>query len=312
MQVLIADDDRFSLHILSRRLTGLGHQVTSVEDGNSALSTLQMQHFDIAIIDWMMPGIDGPTLCRQIRQTSGDRYLYVILLTAKDSKSDIVAGLDSGADDYLTKPFSVDELAARLRSGERILQLHESLIEARERLRLMATRDSLTGLLNRRALFDEARAAAQKASGTGRLLAVFLCDVDHFKRLNDTFGHPAGDAALSEIAERISSSLGNGQIIGRYGGEEFMVVMPETSYEIAMESAERVRKSVCGTPFTHVEHRIQVSMSIGAAISSIENPAQLDAILNDADACLLQAKRQGRNQVVWNSMKLDDSGRRHG
>lgn len=299
MRILIADDDRLSQQILKRHLTRLGHEVFALGDGADALEYLSREFPDVAIIDWMMPGLDGPEICRRLRQTSGERYVYVILLTSRDSTVDLIAGLDSGADDYMTKPVNLSELAARLRSGQRILELQQKLIEAREQMRTQATYDALTGLLNRGAIFDMARREMRTANRDGTSLSLLICDVDHFKKLNDTHGHPAGDEALREIASRMSASLRASDWVGRYGGEEFLIVLPRATLPQATEIAERVRRNVCSEPMQIAGAPLSVSVSIGAVVREPEQPTELAELVALADACLLRAKRQGRNQVIF-------------
>lgn len=299
MRILIADDDRVSQRILAKHLAKLGHEVLAVGDGAAALEQLKKELVDIAIIDWMMPGLDGPEVCRTLRSGHADRYVYLILLTAKDSSSDLVTGLESGADDYLTKPVNVPELEARLRSGQRIIQLQENLISAREKLRAQATRDALTGLLNRGALFENVRRELRSASRERGRFAILLCDVDHFKKVNDTYGHPAGDEVLREVASRLSGSLRSSDWVGRYGGEEFMIALPQAAPPQVGEVAERVRKSVCASPIQISTTALPVSISIGAAVSEPEQPREFEELIEMADMSLLQAKRRGRNRVVF-------------
>lgn len=281
-------------------LKHLGHEVCAVSDGGSALQQLTRSPPQLAIIDWMMPGLEGPEICRTLRLLSSDRYIYVILLTAKDTTGELVIGLDAGADDYMTKPIRLQELEARLRSGQRIVMLQEQLILARERMRERATRDALTGLLNRGALFELGSLEMTRADSGGMPLAVLLCDIDHFKRLNDTYGHPAGDAALREVAQRLAESVRSTDLVGRYGGEEFMLVLPDRSLSQMAEIAERVRKAVSERPVVVGSTSIEVTISVGAAACSPVDPQTFEALIKRADDALLRAKKDGRNRVILN------------
>lgn len=298
MRILIADDDPVSQMILTIHLSRLGHEIVAVSDGASALDRLRKEPLDIAIIDWMMPELSGLDVCRILRKGGEDRYTYIILLTGKDGSNDIVAGLDAGADDYLTKPVHVPELEARLRSGQRIIALQENLISAREGLRALATRDGLTGLPNRSALFDLVQRQLRLAHREREGFAVLLSDVDHFKVVNDTHGHPAGDEVLRKVAGRLSASLRASDSVGRYGGEEFLIALPQATAAQAVEIAERVRKRVCDTPVQLPTGDIRVSVSIGIALSHPTRTREFDELVSLADESLLRAKRQGRNRVV--------------
>ena len=308
MRILIADDDRVSLRILQKHLSKLGHTVDTADDGTSALSLLVRDAPDVAIIDWMMPGVDGPELCRRLRQKTEDRYVYMILLTTRDSTGDLVRGLDSGADDYLIKPVNLPELEARLRAGQRIIELQRNLIAARERLRQQATQDALTGLLNRGAIFDWAQRALQGAVRDSGGCALLLVDVDHFKHLNDTHGHPVGDEALREIARRLAAPLRPSDGLGRYGGEEFLIALPHITRPELRPRAEEIRCAVSQAPFLVQGQSIAISVSIGAVISDREPRDTFEALLACADRALLQAKRYGRNRVVVEEETTESRG----
>jgi two-component system cell cycle response regulator len=234
-------------------------------------------------------------LCRRIRSRQGASYQYILVVTAKDDRQDIVRGLEAGADDYLTKPFDKGELRARLRAGTRILTLQEDLIEAREDLRFQATHDVLTGIWNRRALLDllhrEIERAARSHSSTG----VLMLDLDHFKKINDTYGHLAGDAVLTETAQRITQVVRSYDFVGRYGGEEFLVVLPGCDREQAQQSAERIRRAVSGAPVLVASSEISVTISIEATATQSASETEALAV---ADAALYQAKDAGRNRTA--------------
>lgn len=296
MRILIADDDAVSRRLLQATLVRLGHEVTSVGDGTQAIAALLAADAPrLAILDWMMPGADGLAVCREIRQHSMS-YVYVILLTAKDRHEDMVTGLDSGADDFLTKPFNAVELRARLRSGTRVLELQEGLIAAQEALRTEATRDHLTGLLNRRMILEHLTRELNRARHERRPLSVVLVDLDRFKDVNDTYGHAAGDTVLRETATRMRSQLRAYDFIGRYGGEEFLFVLPGADGVTSLSIAERIRLRVTNGPVCVDGIPLSVSVSIGLSCTETAGH-DASALIETADAALYRAKAGGRNRV---------------
>ncbi len=299
MKILIADDEAVSRRLLERTLAGLGHEVTAVGDGLAALAALMSPEGPrIAILDWMMPGATGLEVCRLVRNRPAP-YVYILLLTARDRREDVLTGLDAGADDFLTKPFDALELRARLRSGERIVDLQEGLVRAREALREQAIHDSLTGLWNRGMILEQLGHELHRAEREERPLAVAMADLDHFKRVNDEHGHAAGDAVLREAAERIRSTVRDCDFAGRYGGEEFLLVLPGCDGATAALVAERVRRRVADAPVQTGERLIPVTVSVGLA-SSRPRAARLrpEALIQAADEALYRAKTDGRNRVA--------------
>ena len=287
MRVLIADDDRLSARMLEANLTKSGYEVTVVSDGGHALQILRSDDRpQMAILDWMMPVMDGPEVCRQVRK-SGGPYIYMLLLTGNSDPSAVVTGMDAGADDYIRKPFDPAELHARLRSGKRIVELEE-------KLRRQATIDALTGLLNRGAIMDRLTSEIERSIREGHPLCIAMVDLDHFKKLNDTHGHSAGDTALCEAARKMSFVLRPYDAVGRYGGEEFIVVFPRCDESIAMGIAERIRSSIA-QPIRIEDQQISVTASIGVARAIHSKSA--DAIMQAADDALFRAKQLGRNRV---------------
>ena len=287
MRVLIADDDRLSARMLEANLTKSGYEVTVVSDGGHALQILKSDDRpQMAILDWMMPVMDGPEVCRQVRK-SGGPYIYMLLLTGNSDPSAVVTGMDAGADDYIRKPFDPAELHARLRSGKRIVELEE-------KLRRQATIDALTGLLNRGAIMDRLTSEIERSIREGHPLCIAMVDLDHFKKLNDTHGHSAGDTALCEAARKMSFVLRPYDAVGRYGGEEFIVVFPRCDESIAMGIAERIRSSIA-QPIRIEDQQISVTASIGVARAIHSKSA--DAIMQAADDALFRAKQLGRNRV---------------
>jgi two-component system, cell cycle response regulator len=297
MRILVADDDRFSRMVLKRALTDAGHDIEMVADGDAAVEALCRDDGPrIGIIDWMMPGRNGPEVCEAVRAMGAEPYRYLILLTSRSETADLVAGLDAGADDYLSKPFDAAELRARLRTGARQLELQQQLIEARDALEIQATRDGLTGLYNRRTVLNRLESELMRCCREGRPIGLALIDLDHFKNVNDTWGHLAGDAVLRQACARVEEIVRPYDLVGRYGGEEFIVVVPGAGREQMLRIGERVRACVADGPMTIDSGEIQVTCSIGVA--SMVDVASGNVIIGAADEALYRAKDGGRNRVV--------------
>jgi diguanylate cyclase (GGDEF)-like protein len=294
--VLVAEDDPMFRKILQNWLQSWDYKVIVATDGTQAWSILQQERPpDLLILDWVMPGIDGMELCRRIRERQSASYQYILIVTANDARQDVVRGLEAGADDYLTKPFDKGELRARLRVGTRILTLQEDLIRAREDLRFQATHDVLTGIWNRRAVLELLHREMERAARFHASTGVLMLDLDHFKKINDTYGHLAGDAVLKETAQRITQVVRSYDFVGRYGGEEFLVLLPGCDKEQAEQSGERIRLAVTATPVFAAGSEISVTISIGAT-ATVGGPEA--EVLAKADAALYQAKSAGRNRTV--------------
>ena len=213
-----------------------------------------------------MPNLNGIDLCRLVRERASSPYQYILLVTAKDDKQDLVRGLEAGADDYLSKPFDRDELRARLRTGRRILTLQDEQLKAREELRLQATHDGLTGTWNRNAILDLLHREYELAARSGSTIGVIMLDVDHFKQVNDTYGHLAGDHVLVEAARRMQQAVRSYDLVGRYGGEEFLVVSPDCDREQIQICAERIRSAMAEQPVLALDSRIAITVSAGTAV----------------------------------------------
>jgi len=297
-RVLVADDDAMFRKILQSWLQNWAYEVTIAEDGGKAWEIIQEeQPPELLILDWVMPGIDGPELCRRIREGQRGPYQYILLVTAKDDKQDVVRGLEAGADDYLTKPFDRNELRARLRVGRRILALQDDLIAAREELRFQATHDVLTGVWNRGALLELMDRELQRATRSRTDTGVLMLDLDHFKNVNDKYGHLTGDVVLKEVAHRISHTVRAYDLLGRYGGEEFVAVLPECDKEQLQLSSERIRLAIGGAPILAASSEIATTVSIGGSIAMAGVPSVKD-LLSAADTALYRAKNGGRNRSV--------------
>jgi diguanylate cyclase (GGDEF)-like protein len=251
----------------------------------------------MAILDWMMPGQDGVEVCRRLRAAAREPYTYVLLLTARTDSQDLVEAIDAGADDYLTKPFNSSELRARLRAGRRIVELQEQLLEAQEALRERATHDGLTGLYNRSAILDILRQELARATREPQPFSILMADLDHFKEVNDLHGHLVGDEVLREAARRMKATMRCYDSLGRYGGEEFLAVLPGCDGCGAWMLGERVRQSISDDIFQVKEGRLPITCSIGCATQPVGSTFDTDALIRMADDALYGAKHAGRNRT---------------
>jgi two-component system cell cycle response regulator len=296
LKILIADDDALSRRLLEKTLERAGYEVIAVENGKQALEQLyKLEGPRLALLDWVMPEFDGPAVCRAVRTRSEQAYIYMVLLTSKGSKEETVLGLESGADDYLTKPFNAEELRARLRVGERILLLEDRLVEAREHMRFRVTHDQLTSLLNRGAVMDLLVRELARSHREQKSTAILLGDVDHFKRVNDTMGHVVGDQVLTEIANRLLGSVRSYDFVGRYGGEEFIVVLNNCDPNYALGRAEEIRKSISNRAIHTAKGPHNLTMSFGVLLSGEWGLRPVEQLLHEVDIALYEAKVAGRN-----------------
>jgi two-component system cell cycle response regulator len=298
LKILIADDEALSRRLLEKTLHRAGYEVIAVENGKQALDQLcKLDGPRLALLDWVMPELDGPEVCRAVRTRSEQTYVYMVLLTSKGSKEETVLGLESGADDYLTKPFNAEELRARLRVGERILLLEDRLVEARENMRFRATHDPLTSLLNRGAVLDLLARELQRSHREQKSTAILLCDVDHFKKVNDTLGHVVGDEVLIEIANRLLGSVRSYDFVGRYGGEEFLVVLNSCDPAFAPGRAEAIRKSIANRVIPTAKGPLTLTMSFGVLLSGEWGLRSVEELLHEVDMALYEAKAAGRDCI---------------
>ena len=302
-RVLVAEDDAMFRRILQKWLENWGYQVTVAEDGGEAWSILQQERPpELLILDWMMPEIEGVELCRRIRARQRPPYQYILLVTGKDDKEDLVTGLEAGADDYLTKPFEQNELRAHLLVAKRILKLQQDLINAREELRSQAMHDVLTGIWNRRAVLDQLSCELDRSTRANTTTGVLMLDLDHFKKVNDTYGHLTGDAVLHEVAKRVTESVRSYDTVGRYGGEEFLVVLPNCGKAGIELNAERIRLAISSVPILTDDAKITITVSVGATMATAGAGSNND-VLTAADGALYQAKEAGRNRVCFKSLE---------
>jgi len=299
-RVLIADDDRVSSKLLGGLLTKWGFEVETVHDGVAARSELMKQDApQLAILDWMMPGLDGIDVIKAVRSAGHESYTYILLLTSKVQKKDLLEGMDAGADDYLKKPFDSDELHARVRAGNRIVDLQAALIRAKNDLQFAAAHDPLTGLWNRGAIVKLLEREISRRERTGDSLGVVMTDIDHFKKINDQYGHLIGDAVLKEVTRRLAAGVRPYDAVGRYGGEEFLMVFPGCNASTLFVSAERLRCSIADQPIETKAGEISVTLSFGLATTELgdNNLPDCETLLRSADEALYAAKARGRNRV---------------
>ena len=298
MKALIADDNAGFRIVLERMLRKWGYDVVVASDGLEALAALQAPDPPrLAILDWMMPGLDGVEVCRRLREENREPYIYIVLLTAKDTAEELVEGMEAGADDYLRKPVDSHELRVRVRAGRRILDLQQEVVQGREALRQLATCDPLTSLWNRNAMYDILSRELKRAKRESGSISLLMADLDHFKQINDTLGHAAGDAVLQEAARRIATCVRPYDAVCRYGGEEFLIVLPGCDLADATLRAEQIRAAIAASPFRIPEGDVNLTCSLGVTASS--GPAGYDAALlaHEADEALYAAKHNGRNRV---------------
>ncbi len=296
--ILVAEDDLVSRRVLEVFLARWGYRVTSVSSGDDAWRVLTSDAAPrLAILDWMMPGMEGVEVCAKLRERKDKPYTYVMLLSSRTEKKDILQGLQAGADDYITKPFDAEELQARLFVGERILHLQDELISARDALQFQATHDPLTGIANRGEILTQVQREIARCQRTGKSIGLILADVDHFKKINDTYGHLTGDAILRGVSMRLTALLRTYDSVGRYGGEEFVILTPLSDAAGTVRVAERIRAGIEATKFDTAAGELRLTMSFGVSSRDDGHTRDTEALLQAADAALYRAKAAGRNRV---------------
>lgn len=294
MRILIADDSNVSRHLLESIVKKWGYQVIATADGNQAWEVLRQSDAPrMAILDWMMPGLTGPEVCRLVREKGIEPYTYILLLTSRTQKEDVIEGMTAGADDYVVKPFDQQELNVRLRAGRRIIDLQDELLKAQAALQYQATHDALTGLNNRGKISD---VLAESVAGSGPL-GVIMLDLDKFKLVNDTYGHGVGDTVLVSTAQRLAEGLSDLDTVGRYGGEEFLVVSRREAGELE-HLAEFLRDRIASVRVPVAGEELGITASFGVAHRNGTRVTGGAALLKAADDALYQAKKLGRNRVV--------------
>jgi diguanylate cyclase (GGDEF)-like protein len=293
--VLIADDSMVVRAVVRAHLEDAGYRVLEAHDGETALAVARDSSPDLILLDIEMPGLDGHQVLAALKSDDDLRGIPVVFLTNRAGMEDVVAGLNGGAHDYLRKPFEPAELIARTAAATQVKRLQDELRARNEELDRLSRTDSLTGLYNRRHLSEELQRKWRTAVRQCEPLGLLLFDIDHFKQVNDGYGHPAGDRVLVEVGRRLCEQIRAGDVAGRWGGEEFLVVLPRTDLSGAHQLAERIRLAIGADPFVVGEQEISVTTSGGCAAGSVE---AVDELITRADSGLYQAKRTGRNRIV--------------
>ncbi|HPT68613.1 MAG TPA: diguanylate cyclase [Syntrophomonas sp.] len=296
MKVLIADDDKISRLLVKKLLTSIGYEVLEAEDGERAWQILQEEPIRLVVLDWVMPKIEGTELCKRLRASKGEEYYYIIVLTGRNRSEDIIAGLQAGADDYITKPFLPQEFEMRLKIARRILELRQSMQEALEDQRYKGQHDILTGILNREEIINILEKEINRAERQESKLSVIMGDLDNLRQLNNMYGNAAGDEVLIETAQRIKNALRIYDTVGRYGGEEFLLVLPGCSIDEARLIARRILNVIKNEPVLYHNNEISATISLGLAGNDSVDHSDLKGIIQAADFAMRQAKEKGRNR----------------
>ena len=304
MMILLAEDSVFYRRLIAKHLKEWGFDFVEAHDGKEAWKILVQQDGPkLALVDWVLPEIEGIEICRRLRsRPEGAPYTYTVLLTAKSQQVEMLEAMDAGADDFLSKPFDPAELKARLMAGKRIVELQQKLTSTNDALQFAASHDFLTGAWNRGEIVSFLRREIVRARRSAAPLGVILVDVDHFKQVNDTLGHQAGDCVLTELAKRFTGSLREYDGVGRYGGEEFLLIMPGCDLATTIRRANEIRAIVANTPVLSPSHATTVTVSMG--VSMAEPAETVESLLHRTDTALYQAKHNGRNRVESSAASL--------
>jgi diguanylate cyclase (GGDEF)-like protein len=298
IQVLIAEDDKLCRTILEKNLKKWGYETISAVDGKEAWKLIQEKNIQIAILDWIMPKIDGLELCKKIRGNKWDEYIYLIMLTVRNKQSDIRKGFSAGVDDYITKPFDTHELKARLQTGKRIISLQNQLLDSQKKLQEIATHDTLTNLLNRYEILNVLTDEFHRSLRENKPVSAVMLDIDFFKKINDSYGHDVGDEVLIEVASRLRRTLRRYDKVGRYGGDEFLAILPGCDLSNAKRIAERLRRAVSTDRIQTDTGQLFVTVSAGCASSESQSHKSIEYLVKFSDKAMYHAKNMGRNCVI--------------
>jgi len=314
LKILLADDETISRRLLRAALDKSGHELVEASTGDEAWRLLQCRDIDLAILDWVMPGMDGIEICRLLRAELDIAYVYVIVVTARDAKEDLVNALDAGADDYVSKPFTPEALSARVRTGSRFVALQRALRDTQEELRTLATRDELTGLWSRAAVLRLLEGEIDRGRREETPLSVAMIDLDHFKQINDRLGHQAGDVVLAEVASRLQAVCRSYDQVGRYGGEEMIALLPGAAVEHATAASDRLRWKVGSAEIKTPRGPARVTVSVGCASTSQLPKATSTELVRAADRALYASKAAGRDRVTAAQLEdfAEEPGTAHG
>ncbi|MGA1862350.1 diguanylate cyclase [Deferribacter thermophilus] len=297
LKVLIVEDDKDYIELTTIYLQKWGYDYVVSTNGKSAIECLKNdKDIGLMLLDWMLPDTTGVEICEYVRNNILDRYVYIVMVTGKKEKKDVIEALKKGADDYISKPYDYEELNVRIHSGFRILKLERRLKESYQKLYEMATHDALTGILNRGAIEKKLKREVERGKRIGHEVGVILIDIDNFKRINDEYGHQIGDIVLQDVAEVLETNCRRYDYVGRYGGEEFLIVLPGLNSYSTSKVAERIRKEVENRSFHAVNIDLKVTISLG--VCSTKEAQDIKDLIKKADEALYKAKREGKNRTV--------------
>lgn len=301
MKLLIADDSRVSRMMLLAITEKWGYEVILAEDGEQAWQIMQQDNApQLLLLDWEMPKMNGIEVCKRVIASNNKTPVYILLLTSRTASADIVEGLSQGANDYISKPFDSAELQVRLQVGKRMLEMQDKLNKTLDELTVLASYDALTGVLNRRAIMAALPVEIKRIKRQQQILCIGMCDIDNFKIINDTYGHLVGDEVLKEVTKRMQGILRDYDLIGRYGGEEFLLFTPVDDIENSTAMFQRICEVIAAQPVKANDLLIPVTISCGVTTFSANDDIQdIDKLISTSDQALYQAKHGGRNQVVF-------------
>ncbi|MCB4204407.1 diguanylate cyclase [Deferribacterales bacterium Es71-Z0220] len=292
LEILIADDDKDAQNLLGLYINKLGFKVHYASNGIDALNKINELNISIALLDWMMPGMSGIEITQKIRESKIDRYVYIIMVTGKSEKDDTIEALHNGVDDYIVKPFTFQELKVRIFAAERIIKLENKLKNAYNKLYNESIHDVLTGVLNRKALMEK----IEDYNNKNKSLGIIMIDIDNFKVINDTYGHLVGDQILKEFSAIISNTIRKSDFVGRYGGEEFLAVIPDLDVIEVKTIAERIRKNIESETFHIGSLSLKITASLGVYV--LTEKTKIEDAIKLADDALYEAKKSGKNKVI--------------